>query len=167
MQKIGENIMKRKMIILLTITFIVTLVACSPIPFNYNSLDLVDTVVSVELIYYNQPNVHQISDRWGRAYRQHLDFALVEYLETLKEIYYTDFFEELSSIDFYSFIGQDNAPSGIAVLLYFDNDMFDVFSEFYVGRFSAEGEFIQFLGDGLGTNGFVELVERHFTHEFQ
>jgi len=158
--------MKSKFTLLfVSIIFCAILVACTaPIPFGYDKQELNETVVRVELIYYHQQEVEEVSDFFGTAHRQHLDFSftLVEYLVTLDEVYHINFFSELSSITFNNHITQDNTPFGIAVVLHFENGGFDVFSEFYLGRYDENGIFVEFFGDGLKPGIFREIVTYHF-----
>jgi len=162
---------KRKKIttFLLGIALLIILASCSPIPFSYDESVLRSTVIRVELIYYDQPSVRRISDFWGNAYRRHFDFDFerVEYIESLDEIYHGDFFEELSSFTMQNAINQNNSPTGLTILLHYENGDFDAFSTFYVGRFSFEGEFIEFLGDGLWEEPFESLVQYYFNYQLE
>jgi len=161
---------KKKLITFLSgIIFLMILAACTPIPFSYDYSILYSTVVRVELVYYDQPAVRQVSDLFGNAHRHHLDFdfELMEYIKTLNENYHGDLFEDLSSFEMQNAINQNNSPSGLTILLQYENGDFDVFSSLYVGRFSFEGEFIEFLGDGLWSEPFEELVEYFFDFEWE
>ena len=161
--------MRKIIAIFIGIVFFTILTACSPIPFSYDNSVLVDTVVRVELIYYNQPNVRQVSDFFGNAHRRHLDFNfdLVESIEILNEVYHADFFLELSDIPMQNATNQNNSPTGWSILLHYEDGYFDVFSALYVGRFNHEGRFIEFLGDGLWYQPLRYFIEQHFDHEFQ
>ena len=168
MNRFIREIEVKKKSVLIGIILFITLTSCTPLPFNYDNSVLRETVVRIELIYYDQPAVRRVSDFFGNAYRDHLDFdfELVEYIETLNEFYHESFFEKLSNINMHNAVNQNNAPNGFAILLHYENGDFDVFASLYVGRFNSEGEFIEFLADGLWSEPFRELVEYHFNYEF-
>jgi len=161
--------MRKIISLLILIIFVATLTACTPIPFDYDELVLNETVIRVELIYYDQPDVRQLSDLLGNAHRHHLDFyfELVEYLEILDQVYYESFFIELSKIYMHNPIQQNNSPSGIAILIHYTDGYFDVLSRLYVGRFNHEGKFMEFLANGVSDNIFEMIIEQYFNHEFQ
>jgi len=160
-----QRIKKKKVILLILVfVFLNKLASCTPIPFYYKKTVLVETVVRVELIYYDKPEVERISDLLGNAFRRHLDldFELVEYIETLSLVRHDELFEVLSSFTMQNAVLQNNTPSGLAILLHYESGKIDVFSSLYVGRFDNDGRFLEFLGDGLWEEPFRELIDHFF-----
>ena len=122
--------------------------------------------MKVELIYYNQPEVSTVSDILGNASRRHqnFNFNLVESVKYLDRMYYELFFEELSSIDMQNAVRQNNSPSGLTILLHYENGNFDAFSSPYLGRFDSKGKFIEYLGDGVVEIRLRAIVDRYFDY---
>lgn len=138
--------------------------SCTPISFSYDALVLSSVVTRVELIYYRQESPQEISDIFGNAYRRHLDFdfVLVDYLETLPKEIHEIFFEEIANLNMQNAVRQRNSPSGFSILIHYETGEFDVFSKLYVGRFSENGQFLEYLGDGLWKESFLAFIEKFF-----
>jgi len=138
------------------------LVSCftNPIDFKYN-IDDFDNVVSVELIRYNNSDVKSVRD-----YTTHpdFDFSKVEHIETIEEEKLENLFTVLASTLILNHVSHNNSPSGIGVIITYENGDFDMLSAEYAGRFGSSGDFIKFMGKfDEGNEWFYNnIIKNHF-----
>ena len=176
---------KRKIGILLTVIFsLYFFVAClsrAPrSPFSYD--DLIEDVVSVQLIYYNNPNVRRMTTRRSGCFgsRARIDempnfnFDLMEVVEELPHEMLYSFLLVLVETSYEVFAHPDS-PSGISIKILFLNGDFSIISNYgigdswsnFSGRFNRYGEIVDFYGhiEGAGEGSWT-MPRRYRIREF-
>ncbi len=139
--------------------------ACDPSPFSFDYEELVQTVESVELIRYDNPEAKEYLNI-KKSELCPFDFEKMEILQTLPEAAEEDFL--------YSFVIGTSAavggrvmdsPSGLCIRLVYENGSFEVFSADregdskgypYAGSFFENGKVNRFIGNILGVSALID-----------
>lgn len=157
--------MKKSLFLALVLT-IFCLTACDPSQFRYNFDELKESVISVQLINYENPDAKELFEKRHKVIP--FDFAKMVLMETLATAQTEDFLQNFSKILFSERWRHYDSPNGVSLRLVYDNDDFEIVSQyhkFYAGSFYADGTVKRFIGGLSGTNDFVDLINQFFTNQ--
>lgn len=153
--------MKRIILSISTLSLLLILTACTPPHLYYCYDELSQRVVSVELIYYDNPHPNRVRLHWYLPNRHpNFDFNRVLHLQYLDPASFSGLFDDLSSFWIMTRLSpQQNAPSGVSIVLHWDDGSFDVISDNHIGRFHSDGRRIRIVGNQWSVQG---VINRHF-----
>lgn len=159
----------RKIIIMICITICLSLTACDPAISNFDIDGLTSDVVSIEMIDYRNPEQKTILSRWSDHFSELLPFKEADctLIDELEEEAFADFLETLRKTEFYYGYYACNSSEGICLKLLYGNGDFlilnsDPESELirgYIGKYSAEGEVLEFYGCFGSNLTFEKLID--------
>ena len=164
--------MKRMLAVIALCILCFLLTACDPSPFRYDRDDLLNTVVGIELIGYDNPQQRRFTSWVPDHYARLRSFELsnMTILETLGEEQFDEFLTQLSDVYFlYRYYAFDS-PRGICIRLLYSNGDFEVITcdyennsfAGYAGRYNSAGDVADFAGTFEGLSGFTRLVHNYF-----
>ena len=167
-----KNLPFKVLRIVLFLSLCITLPACDP---NNSRLDydaLSESVVSVELIHYENPEQKHFSS-WvpdQSSELQPYDFAKESVKRILDETRISEFLTQLSEATILDKYYAFDSPNGVCLKLTYDNGDFliiycDSINESYsgyVGEFYADGKVKRFIGSFSDYNDFESLVNDFF-----
>ena len=158
--------MKKLSIILLSFFFCIGLTACDPGRYLHFA-DLVDEIVAVELIYYDNPNAKVISTFFSTRSVQRFNSKKMEIIEELNGDRLEDFLQDLSGIEAWTGWSHSNSPFGISLKITYSNDEFEVVSDdgvslTFFARYNSKGRLVMNIGGFNDRSDFADLVNNHF-----
>ena len=156
---------------LLTVSFWLT--ACDPGSYQYDYNDLIENVVSIELINYDNPNQKSFISWVLPDHSSDLvpfEKSKTTQLEVLNEEKKEDFLKQLSNSDILYLYYAYDSPKGICIKLTYENGDFEIIwcdyehKTFagYIGRYTSEGEVEKFIGSFSSYDYFKSLVNDYF-----
>jgi hypothetical protein len=163
-----------KKILFLIVLFIAafTLFACDPGEYNFDYNELIDSVVSIELIQYDNLEQKQFVSWVPNHFSKLLAFELshMRVLETLPNDNVIDFLSQLSQVHFLYKYYVYNSPKDICIRIIYANDDFQILSidykNFgyggYIGRYNSDGNVVDFIGSFESYYDFEALVNNFF-----
>ena len=159
----------------ITLLLSILLTSCDPGGFRYNYDSLVNEIVSVELINYNNENQKEFMS-WVPDHSKDLlafNFDLMEKKEDLPKEKMTDFLLELSTTHIlYKYYVYDS-PKGICIKMNYKNGNFEIIScdyerssyFSYIGTYNKEGEVLFYVGSFSNYEYFESLVNNYFEYQ--
>lgn len=154
--------------LIVTILFCLNLIACDPVSYHYKNDELINNVVAVELIDYDNTEIKNITPKLfeKRAKVIPFDFNKMEIIETMISEKIDDFLECFCEINFlrYGGLTYSNSPNGISIKITYKNGDFEIvsYNAFYAGRFDSEGNVKEFVGGIESSIDFKNLVNQYF-----
>jgi len=146
--------------------------ACDPGSFSFNEAELLETVVSVELIHYHNPDQGSFTSWIPNQFNKlrPLNLGNITVLETLNNEYIEDFVIQLAKVDFLSKYYAYDSPADICLRVWYSNGDFEIlYADFehgsfsgYVGRYDSNGKVVDFTGAFTGLSDFTSLVNNFF-----
>lgn len=155
--------MKKTFLFTILLIVMLGLTACDPANFSYKYEELKDSVVRIELINYNNPDVNELFEKRDMVIS--FDFDKVEIIETLDTGKFEDFLLDLSKINFLEYWRHSDSPKGKSVRIVYESNEFEVISYevVYTGKFDADGKVKRFVGGLSGNGDFISLVNKYFS----
>lgn len=164
--------MKKFLLVIILCIQLFCLAACDPRSYSYEYDELLDSVVSVELINYDNPNQKKFVT-WVLDYTSKLlPFELnnMTILETLNNDDIDDFLQQLSEARLLHKYYVFNSPKDICIRLIYTNGDFEVIScdyahqtlNNYVGKYNSSGDVVDFVGSFESYDDFENLVNDFF-----
>lgn len=165
--KIGTAISRWVMIFL--IICCITLTGCDPSSYYFAHDDL-DDIVSIELIQYDNPEQKEFFS-WVPDHTSDLkpfDNSKVSILETLDEGHISELIDTLCQFHILGTYYAYDSPKGLCLRLTYSSGDFLIVScdensyTGYIGKFSLDGEVVQFIGCFASLRSFQTLVNDYF-----
>ena len=164
--------MKKIVVCVILFSLIFILVSCDPGAYYYDYDDLMQNVISVELIGYVNPNQKSFFS-WVPDHSSDLVALKMEnmsVLETLEEEKVDPLLQQLSKAHILRTYYAFDSPKGICIKLNHKNNDFDIISADiknksyagYIGRFTSDGNVKEFTGSFASYNDFENLVNDYF-----
>ena len=161
--------MKKIMCVVFFLLLCVSLVGCDPGSYSFDYEVLLDKVVGVELIDYENEKQKKFSS-WVPNHLPDLvpfDLSKMTLLETLDNENLDAFLKQLSEIGFLHKYYTYNSPKGICIRLLYENGNFEIISGGpsyggYVGSYSSSGEVVDFVGAFANHDSFTYLINDYF-----
>ena len=158
-------------VIVFLLIFCLTLSACDPGNYRFTSEDLAD-VASIELINYDNPKQKHFSS-WVPDHTSDLkpfDDTKMSRLEILEESRIADLVDDLCECDvLYKYFAYDSPNGNCIKLNYSNGDFLIVWSNYergnfsgYIGKFSQDGEVVEFIGCFESLDSYKDLVNNYF-----
>ena len=141
----GGYYMKKQMLIFVLTPILFLLFACRPFHSFMTHEELMDNILCVDLINYNNPDLKKSGTDPDKLIP--FDFTKMEIIETLKEERIDNFLYELSRFPFAEGRYFDS-PQGESIRLLYNNGDFIIISckAKYAGSFYKDGNVKKFLG---------------------
>ena len=135
-----------------------------PAQHTYYYEDLAESVISIELINYNNPDAKTI--RGKPDIFMPFDFDKMEIIEVLPEAKHEDFLKQFSDYSYWYFDKHLDSPKGLGIRLIHKNGNFDlVCRSNYSALFDKNGIVIKFIGSGLD-HSFTDFTNKYFDTKF-
>lgn len=152
--------------------YVSTLASCEPAEYYFNYDELKDSVETIKLINYENPNPKRINEVEKIL---PYDFAKAEDVESLESNKYKDFFQELSGVEFLMMNGFCEAPVHICIVMIHKNNDFVVISSTLIGEsvyggaitYDSEGNVKEYLGRFASRLRYVNLVNNYFVTQVE
>lgn len=147
--------------------------SCDP-GLRYIDPDVLNQVVSIELIEYENPNQKEfftwVPDQFHKLVPFKTENATV--IETLPSEKNAEFLEAFSNTDILHTYYAYNSPKDICLRLNYENgDFLIVWANYaeksyagYIGEYSSDGSVLSFWGSFSSLKSYEDLVNRYFTH---
>lgn len=165
----------KKTTALLCILVCLLLSACDPVSFYFDSEELSQKAVSIELINYDN-DIQSHFHTWVPNYFDRLksyDVANESLLETLDETRVSESIEQLSKDHIlYRYYAYDS-PKGVCIkITYVEGNYLIIWSNYeqrsysgYIGEYSANGEVVDFFGCFSNLASYENLVNGYFYYK--
>ena len=165
----------KKIVSLVLLTIICfSMCACDPGSFSPNR-DELNNVISVELIEYENTEQKHFTT-WVPEQFDELapfNFANETILETLPSEKMSDFLDAFSEADILHSYYAYNSPKDICIRLNYENgDFLIIWANYventyagYIGKYSADGTVVSFLGSFSSLSDYKDLVNNFFVCE--
>ena len=150
--------MKKVLIIVLMLTFLLGMVSCDPGTNYLDKTELFENTVKIELFDYENENPKLL--RLSGKKKPCFDFNKATLIATLDESHFEDILSEIARYDYLNFGTALNEPMGKTLVLYQSNgNMIVLFgciytnekdTTFYYGdcyEFNENGVFVKYIGD--------------------
>ncbi|MBE6958742.1 MAG: bacteriocin immunity protein [Ruminococcaceae bacterium] len=162
--------MKKVLIIVLLLTFLLGFVGCDPSVNSVDENELLENTVKIELYYYENTNPKQINLSSKKT--PIFDFSKATFIASLEEVHFEDVIKDIAEQDclVFTFSKVLNEPIGKTLILYQENgDMVVLYGctykngmelTRYYGEcniFDRNGVFIEHIG-GIGSD-YVDTLE--------
>lgn len=161
--------MKKILILICIFTLCFPLTACDPAVRSLDVDSITSNIVSIEMIDYDNPDQKTIFTRWSDRSSELLPFKESDctLLQKLEEEKADAFLKALRKTEYYYEYYACNSPSGVCLKLLYENGDFLILNSDpesdlirgYIGKYSAEGEVIEFYGCFSGYHSFEKLVD--------
>ena len=166
MFKENGGLMKKAIILFIFIINVLALSGCDPSSYHYNYEDLVENVVSIELINYENDEAAELFEKREKV--KPFDFSKLEVIEVLENEKNDQFLSELSKIDFLLVWRHLDSPKGEGIKVNYKDGSFDIIC--YYVQFSCQydelGNVKEFIGSG-GGNQLKKIVDSLFLYPGQ
>ena len=165
----------KKLVFCLSAFVICLLSSCAMDPgrFNYDYDALLEEVVQIELVQYENPDQKHFRSWVPNHFPDLVPFIPqnMTKLEDLEESKKNDFLNQLSQSDILSTYYAYNSPKGICIRLVYTNGDFEILNcnvekrsaGGYIGRYTSEGEIVDFKGVFSNNDSYQSLVNDYFT----
>ena len=164
--------MKKILVILLSAFSCLLLTACDPGSYYFDQGELEETVIGIELIDYDNSDQRRFLS-WVPNHFPDLkpmDVSAVTVVEPMDLADTDEFLTQLSQVYFLYLYYCYDSPKGICIRMWYANGEYEIIwanyekETFagYVGRYSAEGEVVDFIGSFCDYRDFESLVEDYF-----
>ncbi len=167
----------KKLSFLLSLAMLCCLLcACDP---SFYTIDqkVLDTVISIELIEYDNPNQKTLKTWVFKQFNKLIPFdpERVTVLETLPAEKNADFLESFSKTEILHSYYAYNSPKDICLRLnYANGDFLILWTNYannsfagYIGEYSSDGTVLSFWGSFSSLRYYEDLVEGYFTYSLQ
>lgn len=162
--------MKKLYLVILFLSFTLLFTACDPAMGPFDDFDSSDNIESIELIYYENPTQRSFLS-WIPDYTpqlQDLDMSNITVLETLDTNLIDDFVSQFNEAELlYKYFTFDS-PKGICIRMNYENGDFEIINcetntfAGYIGKYTSDGEVIDFLASFSAYEDFEYLVTDFF-----
>ena len=165
----------KKLVLCLSILVICLLSSCATDPgrYNYDYDELFKEVIRVELVQYENSEQKHFKS-WVPNHFSELVSLLpknVTKLEELEDEKINDFLNQLAEEDILYKYYAYNSPKGLCIKLVYANEDVEILNcnvekesyAGYIGRYTSEGEIIDFKGVFSSYTSFQTLVNDYFT----
>ena len=165
--------MKKLPFLLLPLLLCLFLPSCDPSPYRYDYDTLAESVESVSLVQYENPDQKKFVT-WvfqQSSLLKAVDTEKITLLETMDGEKLPDFLQQLSGELILDTYYAYDSPRGICLRLNHKNGDFTLITcdsenkafRGYIGRYTADGEVASFVGCFAGYTSFSDLVNGFFS----
>lgn len=148
--------MKRTLICITILLIGLNLIACEPAKFYFDYKELKETVVQVDLIYYDNPDAEYLYNEPEKV--KDFEFSKMKIVETLTEEKLDMYLFELSS-SWLEYGGKYlDSPKGYCVRILYKNGSFEILGYQFGSSYYSDGKVNRVIGAGGGSL----LIERYF-----
>ncbi|MDL2292705.1 hypothetical protein LJC17_03875 [Acholeplasma sp. OttesenSCG-928-E16] len=161
--------MRRIFLIFTLFLFSLTMVACDPSDYFFDTHELQRKMAEISLINYDFPNINTVK---GLEDIEPFDFEKVEFLEVMKSENHERFLNDLSKVHFHlsdKMTKFSNSPTGNSIMIRYKNgDILTICSsEFsnFVGEYDAEGNKKGLTARFVTSADFNKLVNSNFAFQ--
>ena len=168
--------MKKVVTIMLLLTVCFSLCSCDPGSF-YIDRDELNTIVSIELIEYANPNQKEFSSWVPNHFEKLVPFVPdnATVLECLPSENIPDFLDTFAKTDILHTYYAYNSPKDVCIRLNYQNGNFliiwanysDNSYAGYIGEYSSDGTVLSFWGSFSSLSYYKELVQQYFDYNLE
>ena len=158
---------KNVILVLLLVIFIPLLSGCDPEHYYYNYEELIEKVINVELINYDNNDAKSLFGEQDKVIP--FSFDKMKIVEALKVEEINIFLKDLSTIRFMMYRRHSNSPNGISLRIIYENGDFDIVSYIviYFGKFNSDGSVKEFIGGLSGKRDLIALINKYFIDQIE
>lgn len=167
--------MKRILFLICILVLCFSLTACDPAVRSFDMDSITSNIVSIEMIDYDNPDQKIFFTRWSGHSSELLPFKESDctLLKKLEEEKVDAFLQALCKTEYYYEYYACNSPSGVCLRLVYGNSDFLILNRDpesdlirgYIGKYSADGEVVEFYGCFGSYHSFEKLVDIFYENE--